>query len=72
MASEPARDISELLSDPEVIAQAADEAIQDVILRHKQMGLPMAVWKDGGVAWVAPEELERAREARKREVRQHE
>jgi len=59
MASEPTRDISEILSDPMVVVQAADEASQDAIQRHKQMGLPLAIWKDGGVAWIAPEELER-------------
>jgi hypothetical protein len=62
MASETRRDISEILSDPTVVVQAATEARQDAIQRHKQMGLPMAVWKDGAVAWVAPEELERAGE----------
>jgi hypothetical protein len=59
MATERARDISKILSDPNVVLQAASEAAQDAIQRHKQMGLPLAVWKDGAVAWVAPEELER-------------
>ncbi len=58
MASEPTRDISELLSDPTVVLEAAREAAEDAIQRHKQMGLPLAIWKDGGVAWVTPEELE--------------
>ncbi len=63
MASETPRDISEILSsDPTVIMQALSEARQDAVQRHKQMGLPLAVWKDGAVVWVAPEELERARE----------
>ncbi len=62
MPSEPARDISEILSDPTVVVQAANEAAEDAIQRHKQFGLPLAVWRDGNVAWVAPEELERARE----------
>jgi len=59
MASESTRDISEILSDPTVVVEAADEASLDAIQRHKQMGLPLAIWKDGGVAWIAPEELER-------------
>ena len=62
MASEPARDISELLSDSDVVVRAANAARQDAIRLHKQMGLPMAFWKDGKVVWVAPEELERAKE----------
>ncbi len=59
MAGESPRDISEILSDPTVLVQAVREAVQDAIQRHKQMGLPMAIWKDGHVTWVAPEELER-------------
>ena len=59
MADKSPRDMSEILSDPTVLEQAAREAAQDAIQRHKQMGLPMAIWRDGHVAWVAPEELER-------------
>jgi hypothetical protein len=62
MATEPTHDISEILSDPAVVVQAASEAAQDAIQRHKQAGLPLAVWKDGDVVWVAPEELEQAKE----------
>ena len=66
MESDPTRDISELLSDPGVVLQAAREAAADAIQRHKQMGLPLAVWKDGAVAWVAPEELENPQEDSRR------
>jgi len=63
MASETPRDISEILSsDPTIVVQAVSEAVQDAIRRHKQMGLPMAVWRDGAVVWIPAEELERARE----------
>ena len=58
MACEPGRDISEILaSDPNIVSEAINEAVQDAILRHKQMGLPMAVWRDGAVVWIPPEEL---------------
>ena len=63
MASESRRDISEILaSDPTLVVQAVTEAVQDAVQRHKQMGLPMAIWRDGAVAWVAAEELEQAKE----------
>ncbi len=62
MASETRRDISEILSaNPSVILEAVSEGVQDAIERHKQMGLPMAIWEDGAVRWVAPAKLERAR-----------
>ena len=59
MATERSRDISKILSDSNVVLQAASEAARDAIQRHKQMGLPLAVWRNGAVAWVAPEELKR-------------
>jgi len=59
MAGKSRRDISEILSDPNVLVQAAREAARDAIKQHKQMGLPLAVWRNGAVAWVAPEELEK-------------
>jgi len=62
LGNEPKRDISEILSDPTVVTRAANEAIKEAIRRHKQMGLPMAVWQDGAVVWIAAEDLERARE----------
>ena len=58
MATEQARDIAEILTHSNVVVQAASEAAQEAIQRHKQMGLPLAAWKDGRVAWVAAEELE--------------
>jgi hypothetical protein len=56
VALEPKRDISEILSDPTVVEQAVTEAVREAVRRHKQMGLPLAVWRDGKVAWIAPED----------------
>ena len=61
MASEPIRDISEILSDPnDVVLEAIREATDEAIRRHKQMDLPMAVWKDGRAVWVSPDELKQS------------
>ena len=63
MAIETSRDISEILaSDPNVVVQAVREGVQDAVERHRQMGLPMTVWRDGAVVWVAPEDLEQTKE----------
>ena len=59
MESEPKRDISEILSDPNVVLEAAREAAQDAIALHKKLGLPMAVSRNGRVVLVAAEELEK-------------
>jgi len=59
MESEPKRDISEILSDPNVVLEAAREAAQDAIDPHKKLGLPMAVSRNGRAVLVAAEELEK-------------
>jgi hypothetical protein len=70
MASDRSRDISELLLDPNTVLDAGREAAADAIRLHKQMGLPLAVWRDGHIAWVTAEELERSQDnAARAEVR---
>ncbi len=61
MASEPDRDISEVLADPYVLVEAATEAAREAIQRHKQLGLPLAVWRNGRVVWLTAEELEQGK-----------
>ena len=33
-------------------------AAREASLQHKQKGLPMAVWHDGKVAWIQPDEID--------------
>jgi hypothetical protein len=28
------------------------------VLRHKKLGEPIVIWRDGKVVWVPPEEIE--------------
>ena len=49
--------ISELLADREKINQALAKAVQDALLKHKQAGNPVAIWRDGKVVWIPPEEI---------------
>jgi hypothetical protein len=60
MAAEPPKDISKILADPNVAVEVVREGVRDAIRRHKQMGLPLAVWKDGQVVWITAEEAEAA------------
>jgi len=32
-------------------------AVREALLRHKQAGHPVAVWRDGRVQWIPPEEI---------------
>lgn len=38
---------------------ALKEAVREVVERHKKTGRPLAIWKDGKVAWVSADHLSR-------------
>jgi hypothetical protein len=33
------------------------QAVREALLRHKRLGNPIAVWREGRVVWLAPEEI---------------
>lgn len=37
--------------------RAMREAAQDALRRHKLAGRPVAVWRDGRVVWVQPQDI---------------
>ncbi len=57
MAIESEKDISRLLREGKPIDDAMNAAVREVVLRHKQLGLPLVVWRDGKVVWIPAEEI---------------
>ncbi len=53
-----AKDLEALLQDDAVVGGALRTAARQAIRQHKEEGLPLAMWRDGEVAWVPAEELE--------------
>jgi hypothetical protein len=51
------RPLSERLRDIKLIEDALGRAVRKALLRHKQAGNPIAVWRDGAVVWIAPEDI---------------
>lgn len=49
--------IQEIFTEGTSIDRAARKAVRDAIRRHKLLGNPVAVWRDGKVVWVQPEEI---------------
>jgi hypothetical protein len=49
--------LAERLRNHESIDRALARAVRDALLRHKQAGNPIAVWRDGKVVWIAPEDI---------------
>ena len=39
------------------IQAAIHKGIRAALRRHKQAGNPVAVWRDGQVVWIAPEDI---------------
>ncbi len=50
-------DPSARFRDTARILAAMDEAVRAAILDHKRAGNPIAVWRDGQVVWIAPQDI---------------
>jgi hypothetical protein len=48
-------EISKALRDPERITQIMQQGIREALLKHKQAGNPVCVWRDNKVVWIPPE-----------------
>jgi hypothetical protein len=50
-------DIDERFADTDRVTEAIRQAGRDARLRHKQLGVPLVVWRDGQVVEIPPEEI---------------
>jgi hypothetical protein len=46
-----------IMRDREKISKALAQGVQNALLKHKQAGNPVAVWREGKVVWIPPEEI---------------
>jgi hypothetical protein len=51
------KNIAELFAEGTEIDKALALAVRDALWRHKQLGNPVAIWRDGRVVWIPPEEI---------------
>ncbi|MBI4685273.1 MAG: hypothetical protein HY755_08740 [Nitrospirae bacterium] len=57
-AREKHRDkIAETFSNPEKVTLALAQGVRDALLKHKQAGNPIVIWRDGKIVWLSPEEI---------------
>jgi hypothetical protein len=49
--------ISEAFSNPETITRALSRGVRDALLKHKQAGNPIVVWRNGKTIWLKPEDI---------------
>jgi hypothetical protein len=53
----PDVDVHEICRERSQIDAALDRAEHSARLRHKQLGVPLVVWRDGQVVEIPPEEI---------------
>lgn len=57
MKKKSERTIDEIFKDGAPIDKALKKAVQEALVRHKQAGNPIVVWRDGKIVWLKPEEI---------------
>ena len=51
---------SSSLPPPSSVNEAIQRAMQEAVVSHALAGRPVAIWRDGQVAWVQPDDVLRA------------
>lgn len=49
--------IAETFADPEKVTEALAQGVRDALLKHKQAGNPIVIWREGKAVWIEPEEI---------------
>jgi monomeric isocitrate dehydrogenase len=49
--------IDQIFQEGTLIDNALKQAVQEALVRHKQSGHPIVVWRDGKIVWIQPEEI---------------
>ena len=47
----------ERVEDVPRIMAAMQRAVREALLEHKRLGNPIAVWREGRVVWLQPDEI---------------
>jgi hypothetical protein len=56
--TEPQKDVHRIFVEGgQLIAEALKKGVRDAMIRHKEAGLPVVIYRDGRAAWVKPEDL---------------
>lgn len=58
MSQQRSQDIEKIIREGTAIDRAILAAHRRVILRHRQLGLPLVIWRDGHVVEVSPDSVE--------------
>lgn len=53
----PSVDVDQVCRDGAEVDAAVERAAREARLRHKQLGVPLVVWRDGRTVEIPPEEI---------------
>jgi hypothetical protein len=56
--TDAALDVKRLLLETDLPDRAMARGVREALLLHKRLDAPIAVWKDGAVAWIPADEIE--------------
>lgn len=51
------KEIDDIFREGTLIDKALMEGVREALIRHKQAGNPIVVWRDEKVVWLTPEEI---------------
>lgn len=57
MKSGEPKDLRSIMLETDLVERALHEAVVGAMVRHKRLGTPIVVWRDGKVVWIPPEEI---------------
>ena len=57
MENKETKSIDEIFADGSLIDKALQQGVQEALIRHKKLGNPIVVWRDGKIVWIKPEEI---------------
>jgi hypothetical protein len=58
MKSGKPKDVRSIMLETDLVEQALHKAVVQAMIRHKRLGNPIVVWRDGKVVWIPAEEIE--------------
>lgn len=58
MSTDLKQNIGDIFREGTAIDRALEAAAREAVMRHRQSGQPIPVWRDGKTAMVSPDELE--------------
>ncbi len=52
------KDLRTIMLETDLVEHALHDAVVQAMIRHKRLGNPIVVWRDGQVVWIPAEEIQ--------------